>query len=67
MDALQAGLSRRQAEIRDEAFKAAADFIRRCRANRGCTPQSKTFRNRNRPLEGKARVDIEIVIGVAFV
>lgn len=66
---LEWSLTKRQREIRDQAFRKAADYIRirGCQRQGGCGPVSRTFRNKNQPLNGKARVDIEILTGVAFV
>lgn len=64
---LASSLTRRQYEVRNEAFKKANDFIARCRLVGCWAKQSRTFRNKSRPLGGKARVDIEIISGQAFV
>jgi hypothetical protein len=63
-DDLQAQLPRRDARLLDQAFDKARNYIRHC-APMGCPRDSQTFTNRG--IRGKfARVDIEIIVGIAF-
>ncbi|MGH9267002.1 MAG: RHS repeat-associated core domain-containing protein, partial [Acidimicrobiales bacterium] len=65
---LRTGLSRRQLDARTEAFAQAEDLIRRCQSSGGCGPMRRTFHNRSLPARlDTARVDIEILSGLAFV
>lgn len=66
MAALKATLSKRELEVRTEAFVSAAKFINQTLHT--CPPQvSKTFQNKAiRQKGGEERVDIEIRTGVAF-
>jgi RHS repeat-associated protein len=65
---LESSLTRRQREVRDEAFQNAAKYIRGCGRYGGCwAPSSKSFKNSDSPLRSKARVDVEIRAGSAFV
>lgn len=64
LDNLWSRLSRRQKEIRDEAYAKAKSFIR---GGPYHAQIIKTFQNRNLPSRNKdARVDIEIRKGIAF-
>ena len=57
-------LSARQLAARNQAIANASTFIIRCGRAAGCSPQSRSFRNKG-ALRG-ARIDIEIISGVAF-
>jgi hypothetical protein len=65
---LRGRLTSRQLARREDAFEDAARWIRDVRDGSGPSgPVSRTFRNRGLPPEHRdARVDIEIIHGVAF-
>ncbi len=66
MEALRATLSRRELQVRSEAFALAKKFINSTLHT--CPPQvTRTFQNKAiRQAGGEERVDIEIRTGIAF-
>ncbi len=66
---LKGQLTKKQLEIRSEAFESASRFITNAKANGGVdAPVSQTYQNKNlRDKEKTARVDIEVRTGKAFV
>ena len=66
LEGLRAQCNRAEFALRDSAFEEASEFIRSAEGY-GCGPTRQTFQNNNlRPKNRDARVDIEVLKGVAF-
>jgi hypothetical protein len=67
VDTLEGGLTSKEKEGREEAFRQVRDYIDRvARAGGVDAPVSKTFPNRSRE-RSNIRLDIEVITGRAFV
>ncbi len=69
LHALEAGCAPAQLALRDQAFVDARQYVTAAQHAGGANaPVRRTFRNRNLPPKNKtARVDIEVITGLAFV
>ena len=69
LNALEAGCTPAQQALRAQAFADARRYVTNAQQGGGAdAPVRRSFRNRNLPPRNKtARVDIEVITGLAFV